>query len=107
LGSGCQQLELFESREAVSNRFSDFIVYVDESGDHGLKTVDQNYPVFALAFCVFTKSIIAKKWYLPFKSSSFDNSGMTWWCCTNSRFGRNLGHSSFQIVRQSSGSLKT
>jgi len=61
LGSGCQQLELFESREAVSNRFSDFIVYVDESGDHGLKTVDQNYPVFALAFCVFHKKHYCQK----------------------------------------------
>ncbi len=35
--------------------FSDYIVYVDESGDHGLKTIDPNYPVFVLAFCVFHK----------------------------------------------------
>ena len=32
---------------------SKFIVYVDESGDHSLESVDQNYPVFVLAFCVF------------------------------------------------------
>ncbi len=37
------------------SRFSNFIVYVDESGDHGMQTVDQNYPVFVLAFCVFYK----------------------------------------------------
>ena len=36
--------------------FSDYIVYVDESGDHGLKTIDPNYPVFVLAFCIFRKS---------------------------------------------------
>lgn len=37
------------------NRFSSFVVYVDESGDHGLETVDPNYPVFVLSFCVFHK----------------------------------------------------
>lgn len=39
----------------MSSKFSDYIVYVDESGDHGLKTIDQNYPVFVLAFCIFHK----------------------------------------------------
>jgi uncharacterized protein DUF3800 len=36
-------------------RESDYIVYVDESGDHGLVSVDPEYPVFVLAFCVFRK----------------------------------------------------
>lgn len=36
--------------------FSDYIVYVDESGDHGLVTMDPYYPVFVLAFCLFSKS---------------------------------------------------
>lgn len=35
------------------SRRSKFIVYVDESGDHSLKTIDEDYPVFVLAFCVF------------------------------------------------------
>lgn len=35
--------------------FSDYIVYVDESGDHGLKTIDPHYPVFVLVFCIFKK----------------------------------------------------
>src|SRR5688572_14628676 len=34
---------------------SDFIVYVDESGDHGLQSIDPQYPVFVLAFCIFHK----------------------------------------------------
>lgn len=34
---------------------SDYIVYVDESGDHGLQTIDSQYPVFVLAFCIFHK----------------------------------------------------
>lgn len=33
--------------------FGNYVVYVDESGDHSLKSVDQDYPVFVLAFCVF------------------------------------------------------
>lgn len=32
---------------------SKFIVYVDESGDHGLDNIDSDYPVFVLSFCVF------------------------------------------------------
>lgn len=39
----------------MATNFSDYIVYVDESGDHGLKTIDPNYPVFVLAFCIFHK----------------------------------------------------
>lgn len=65
-----QQLPLFEldlsaARSAVSapaitpsiveSPFSKYIVYVDESGDHGMQTVDEQYPLFVLAFCVFHK----------------------------------------------------
>jgi hypothetical protein len=39
--------------------FSDFIVFVDESGDHGLLSVDPHFPVFVLAFCVFQKEAYA------------------------------------------------
>jgi hypothetical protein len=31
----------------------DYIVYVDESGDHGIETIDQDYPIFVLSFCCF------------------------------------------------------
>ena len=34
---------------------SDYIVYVDESGDHSLISIDEGYPVFVLSFCVFQK----------------------------------------------------
>lgn len=34
---------------------SNYVVYVDESGDHGLLSIDPQYPVFVLAFCVFHK----------------------------------------------------
>ena len=39
-------------REVV---FSDYIIYADESGDPNPVSVDPNYPVFVLNFCVFRK----------------------------------------------------
>lgn len=35
------------------NKFSDYIVYVDESGDHDLTQANTDYPRFVLAFCIF------------------------------------------------------
>ncbi|EAT12947.1 DUF3800 domain-containing protein [Bermanella marisrubri] len=63
-----QQLPLFELDESLerpthqvedfkygASDFSRYIVYVDESGDHSLKSIDENYPIFVLAFCIFHK----------------------------------------------------
>lgn len=66
------QYALFESVEAIpvekpagrdvgEKRFSDFVVYVDESGDHSLGSIDKEYPVFVLALCVFHKRHYAEK----------------------------------------------
>ncbi len=44
--------------------FSDYIVYVDESGDHGLKSIDVSYPVFVLTFCVIAKADYTQ-WVVP------------------------------------------
>jgi hypothetical protein len=59
------QYALFEVAEAIplekpsvdtaAKRFSDYVVYVDESGDHSLASIDPGYPVFVLALCVFHK----------------------------------------------------
>jgi len=62
------QLQLFEfdksnvstpkgafSADPIESPFSKYIVYVDESGDHSLQSIDDNYPVFVLALCVFHK----------------------------------------------------
>lgn len=40
--------------------FSDYIVYADESGDHGLTNINPENPVFVLAFCVFHKETYAR-----------------------------------------------
>ncbi|MBR9886492.1 MAG: DUF3800 domain-containing protein [Oceanospirillales bacterium] len=44
-----------EIARAEESPFSRHIVYVDESGDHNLQSIDQSYPIFVLAFCVFHK----------------------------------------------------
>jgi hypothetical protein len=46
---------------APTERYSDYIVYVDESGDHSLEAGGTDYPVFVLAFCVFHKRHYAQK----------------------------------------------
>jgi Protein of unknown function (DUF3800) len=66
------QYALFESAEATpveapravdnkARRFSDYVVYVDESGDHSLVSVDRDYPVFVLALCIFHKRNYSEK----------------------------------------------
>ena len=41
--------------------FDDYIVFVDESGDHGLASIDPNYPMFVLAFWLFEKNTYAEE----------------------------------------------
>jgi hypothetical protein len=41
--------------------FSDYVVFVDESGDHSLTSIDPQYPVFVLSFCVFHKAVYAEE----------------------------------------------
>lgn len=38
-----------------ADRFSDYLVFVDESGDHDLGKIDPQYPVFVLLFCIIHK----------------------------------------------------
>ncbi len=35
--------------------FSDYIIFADESGDHGMASIDPEYPIFVLTFCIFRK----------------------------------------------------
>lgn len=78
-----QQFSLFENetlleekQEVVSNSpFSNYIVYVDESGDHGLQNIDNNYPVFVLAFCVFHKRYYSEKVVPALEKFKFNHFG--------------------------------
>jgi hypothetical protein len=58
-----------------TGRFSNFVVYVDESGDHGMQTVDPNYPVFVLAFCVFYKRHYCEKVVPALQKFKFNHFG--------------------------------
>jgi Protein of unknown function (DUF3800) len=46
---------LLTESEVKNTTFSDYIVYVDESGDHSLEFINPRYPIFVLAFSVFQK----------------------------------------------------
>jgi hypothetical protein len=39
----------------MRNDFSDYIIFADESGDHGITSINPENPVFVLAFCIFRK----------------------------------------------------
>lgn len=59
--------------------FSKSIIYVDESGDHGLASIDPEYPVFVLVFCIFEKSAysaIASRDLHDFKFRWFGHDGL-------------------------------
>lgn len=62
-----KQLPLFDSEtvklsqserikeKGAETPYSKYIIYVDESGDHSLQSIDEQYPLFVLAFCIFHK----------------------------------------------------
>ncbi|HWL71743.1 MAG TPA: DUF3800 domain-containing protein [Geminicoccus sp.] len=39
----------------ADDAYSDYVIFVDESGDHGLSNIDPNFPIFVLNFCIFRK----------------------------------------------------
>ncbi len=45
---------------APTASFGDYLIFVDESGDHGLAHCDPEYPLFVLAFCIVTKQAYAE-----------------------------------------------
>lgn len=40
---------------------SDYVIYVDESGDHNLQKFDKDYPVFVLSFCMVQKTAYSRE----------------------------------------------
>ncbi|MFM9968707.1 MAG: DUF3800 domain-containing protein [Burkholderiales bacterium] len=46
-----------EMTEEPVMKHSDYIIYVDESGDHSLDVINPRYPLFVLSFCIFRKTI--------------------------------------------------
>lgn len=54
---------------------SDYIIYVDESGDHSLDTVNPDYPVFVLDFCIFQKEHYVNAVVPKIQAFKFDHFG--------------------------------
>lgn len=59
----------------MSEKYSDYIIYVDESGDHSLTSVDKDYPIFVLAFCIFKKDLYTENAVRKLKAFKFDHFG--------------------------------
>jgi hypothetical protein len=59
----------------MSEKYSDYIIYVDESGDHSLTSVDKDYPIFVLAFCIFKKDCYTDNAVRKLKAFKFDHFG--------------------------------
>jgi hypothetical protein len=53
-------------------KFSDYIVFVDESGSPTLDPVDPDYPIFVLVFCVVAKKEYADRIQPSIKHLKFD-----------------------------------
>jgi hypothetical protein len=79
------QFSLFENEDVElttqknhsnsTGKFSSYIVYVDESGDHGLQNIDDKYPMFVLAFCVFHKRYYSEKVVSTLQKFKFNHFG--------------------------------
>lgn len=52
--------------------FSDFVIFVDESGDHSLTSIDKEYPLFLLTFCIVRKTDYSKIIVPSFLDFKFD-----------------------------------
>ena len=57
--------------------YGDYVIYVDESGDHSLTSANKDYPVFVLDFCIFRKdnhanSIVPKVQEFKFRHFGHD-----------------------------------
>lgn len=61
--------------EEGESPFSNYIVYVDESGDHAMQTIDGQYPLFVLAFCVFHKRYYSERVVSALEKFKFNHFG--------------------------------
>lgn len=81
----------FDFAERIYNKeFSQYIVYVDESGDSNLKSenIDSGYPVFVLALCIFHKRYYADSLVPAVQSLKFNHFGHDMVVSMKKRFGR-------------------
>ena len=56
----------------MEQEYSEYIIYGDESGDHSLKSIYPQHPVFVLALCVFSKEEYLTNVVTKFKKLKFE-----------------------------------
>ena len=59
----------------LTRNYSDYIVYVDESGDHGLANINPSYPLFVLSFCIFRKQAYIEEIVPALQTFKFNHFG--------------------------------
>ncbi|WP_085784985.1 DUF3800 domain-containing protein [Candidatus Nucleicultrix amoebiphila] len=74
---------------------SDFIVYVDESGDHSLTSIDNKYPIFVLSFCIFHKEEYTNIIVPQLKKHKFERFGHDAFVLHERDIRKQTGHFSF------------
>lgn len=84
----------------MPEKYSDYIVYVDESGDHGLQTIDANYPIFVLAFCIFEKPEYLSRVVNALQSFKFRHFGHDQVILHETDIRRDRGNFSFLKTRE-------
>lgn len=78
-----------------SATFSDYLVFVDESGDHNLVHIDPQFPVFVLLFAIIRKDDYVNRVCPNLQRFKFEFWGTTRWCCTSTKSGSLLVISCF------------
>ncbi|HED19274.1 MAG TPA: DUF3800 domain-containing protein [Gammaproteobacteria bacterium] len=59
----------------MTRRFSEYMIFADESGDHGLLSIDPEFPVFALIFCLIRKDDYVNELVPAFQQLKMDHWG--------------------------------
>lgn len=105
-----QQFSLFENEEPAAaaatlsappiGKFSNYVVYVDESGDHGMQTLDPNYPVFVLAFCIFHKRYYCETVVPALEKFKFNHFGHDLVVLHENEIRKEKGNFNFFLSRQ-------
>ena len=52
--------------------YADYVVFADESGDHGLDGIDESFPMFCLSFCLMKKQDYVSTVVPAFQQFKFD-----------------------------------
>ncbi|WP_138378758.1 DUF3800 domain-containing protein [Luteithermobacter gelatinilyticus] len=54
------------------SNYADYVVFADESGDHGLDGIDKGFPMFCLSFCLIKKQDYVSTVVPAFQQLKFD-----------------------------------